>query len=428
MKYFFFLILFTCSIYADTVQLIKKQNNDANTTLLVIGGIHGNEPGGYFAPAILASHYTILSKNLWIVPNLNKPSIQANKRGIYGDMNRKFAHIAPNDKDKPTVDAIKEIILSPQVSLVLNLHDGHGFYRKDYEGSIFNPNAWGQTCVIDQRQLNKIQQFGNLDDIAQKVMQNINKQLIKKHHSFNVKNTNTKFDDEAMRNSLTYFAVTHNKPAFAIETSKNLNNLSQKVFYQLIAIEEFMKIMGIEFKRDFTISIKSIEKILKNYGNLNINGNIILNLTDIKKTLRFIPIKSKNNNFIFSHLLGSTLKKRNKQVEVFIGNKQITTLQPEFFEMATDCPQNFSVTVDGVKKTLPLTSTFLVKDDFSIAPIDGVRVNVIGYSTSDNIEVGKSIKKSDVAKRYSIDTKETMFRIEFYKKDRFCAMSIVQFQ
>ncbi|MDE5603908.1 MAG: succinylglutamate desuccinylase/aspartoacylase family protein, partial [Helicobacter sp.] len=68
-------------------------------TLLVIGGIHGDEPGGYFAPAILAQYYTIKKGNVLIVPNLNPDSIMAFKRGIYKDMNRKFAHISPEDPD-----------------------------------------------------------------------------------------------------------------------------------------------------------------------------------------------------------------------------------------------------------------------------------------------------------------------------------------
>ena len=71
-----------------------KGDNDGST-LLVIGGIHGDEPGGYFAPSILADSYHILKGNVLVVPNLNPDSILAFKRGIYKDMNRKFAHIAP---------------------------------------------------------------------------------------------------------------------------------------------------------------------------------------------------------------------------------------------------------------------------------------------------------------------------------------------
>jgi hypothetical protein len=204
-----------------------------------------------------------------------------NSRGIHGDMNRKFASIKKNDKDKKTIEAIKKIILEDQISLVLNLHDGNGFYRKENQGTVFNPTAWGQTCVIDQKKLKQDQPFGNLNAIASEIKNNINTQLLKEHHSFDVKNTNTKYEDETMQLSLTYFAVTHNKPAFAIETSKNLSSLAQKVFYQLVAIEEFMKMMGIEYKRDFELSIQEVDKIIKNYGIFNnLYSNLRINLYD----------------------------------------------------------------------------------------------------------------------------------------------------
>ena len=99
LKLIFIISIFFFSLYAD-VQLIKKQNSDSKTTLLVIGGIHGDEPGGYFSAEILAAHYKINSKNLWIVPNLNQESIQKDSRGVNGDMNRKFSVIKNEDKDK----------------------------------------------------------------------------------------------------------------------------------------------------------------------------------------------------------------------------------------------------------------------------------------------------------------------------------------
>ena len=425
---FIFLSLFFISLQAASLQLIKKGDANATATLLVIGGIHGNEPGGYFAPAILATHYKINKNALWIVPNLNAPSIQANKRGIYGDMNRKFAKVLPTDPDYKRVEAIKKIILSPKVSLVLNLHDGHGFYRKDYQGSIFNPNAWGQTCVIDQCELNGSQKFANLDQIASTVKQNINKKLLKKHHSFNVKNTNTKFDDEAMQKSLTFFAVTHNKPAFAIETSKNLKTLSQKVFYQLVAIEEFMRIVGIEFTRDFDMNLKDIKKLLENYGYLYINNRIIIDLSNIKKTLRFVPIKPKHNSFRFTHPLGSVQQKKGGRYKVYIGNKHVTTLLPEYFKNAKDCPKKFIIKTKNEQKEITLPSEFFVKSDFVIEEISGIRVNVIGYNSKRFSESGVLIPQNALSKRFSIDKNGKIFRIEFYKADKFCAMSLVHFE
>ena len=46
--------------------------------------------------------------------------------------------------------------------------------------------------------------------------------------------------DKEMLKSLTYYAITQNKSAFANEASKNLN-AEQRTYYHLVAIEEYMK-------------------------------------------------------------------------------------------------------------------------------------------------------------------------------------------
>jgi len=429
-KIFIAIVLFlSLNIYASSnIQLIKKENPDSNTTLLVIAGIHGDEPGGYFAASILATHYKIKSKNLWIVPNLNKSSIQADKRGLHGDMNRKFSVTKKNDKDRKIIAEVKDIILSKKVSLVLNLHDGNGFYRKENKGNIFNPNSWGQTCVIDQCKLKQEQPFGNLNSIASIVTKNINKKLLKEHHTLDVRNTNTKFDDEAMQLSLTYFAVTNNKPAFAIESSKNLSSLSKKVFYQLLAIEEFMKIMKISFEREFDLNEKALNKILQKKGTLGINDNILLNLSNIKKSLSFIPIKSTNNVFEFSHPLGSIKKVRGNFV-VYIGNQKITTLKPQYFKISKNCEQKFDVKINNQVKSIKIASSFFVNGDFSIVKNSNFRVNVIGFKSRNHLresEVDINLKSLD--KKFSVDKSQRIYRIELYQDDEFCSMSMVHFK
>jgi len=428
MKYLYIFSFLFITLLDAKIQLIKKTNNDSNTTLLVVAGIHGNEPGGYFAASILATNYTITSKNLWIVPNLNSESIIKNRRGIHGDMNRKFAHVKKGDKDKEIIEEIKKIILSSEVSLVLNLHDGHGFYRKENQGRIFNPNAWGQTCVIDQCDLKIEQPFGNLNDIAIEVKNNINKKLLQQHHSFDVKNTNTQYHDEAMQLSLTYFSVTTLKPAFAIETSKNLSNLSQKVFYQLLAIEEYMKIMGIKYKKNFQLNEKEIQKLLKEQGTLSINGNILLYLRDIKKSLSYIPIELKSNEFKFSHPLGKVQKNRGKYL-VFIGNKQITQLKPQYFNLTDHCQDKLNFVIDGKEISLSNTSDFYVTADFKVIKSKGQRVNIIGYQPKGHIDESNiSISLENLNKNYSVDTNHKVYRVEFYKKEKFCSMLMVHFK
>ena len=406
--------------------LYKKQGGLKGNTLLVIGGIHGNEPGGYFAPSLLESDYRITKGALWIIPNLNFDSDIRNRRGIHGDMNRKFATIRRNDKDFKIVQDVKKIILNPKVNLILNLHDGHGYYREAWENSIFNPSAWGQACIIDQRDI-KSKKFGKLNDIASEIAKQLNTKLVKNLHTFNVKNTHTKFKDEQMRLSLTYFAITHNKPAFAIETSKNIKKLSQKVFYQLRAIEAFMRHMGIEYRRDFDLTPKEIKKVLKRYGKVNINQNSIIDLNVAKKRLNFFPLKRDGNKITGKNPLLALLK-RGKNFDVMIGNIRVATLVPDYKKQER-CMEKVSMVIDGKKILVTIPSVIEAKDSFLVDAQKEYRVNVIGFSKIGvKNENHITIKKDEIAKRYSMDKKHKEFRVEIYHKNRYCGMVVVKFK
>ena len=253
-------------------------------------------------------------------------------------------------------------------------------------------------------------------------------QLLQEHHSFNVKNTKTKYEDEAMRLSLTYFAVTNNKPAFAIETSKNLSSLAQKVFYQLLAIEEYMKIMGIKYERDFVLNEKNLSKLIKENGSLLINDAILLDLSNIKNTLSFIPIKSKGNIFHFSHPLG-VMKRIRGEFVIFIGNTKITKLQPQYFKLSSKCSQTFSVEIDEKQTQLEKATEYFVNDDFKVIKNKNYRVNVIGFHAENSTDdSGVRISLKDMDTRFSVDKNNKVYRVEFYTNDNFCSMSMVHFK
>lgn len=429
MKYFFLLLLSLTALQALPFNLIKHGTaNESEPTLLVIGGIHGNEPGSYFAPAILAQYYTIKKGNLWVIPNLNHPSIAMNSRGINGDMNRKFAEIDPKDPDFYTVQEIKKIITSPNIDLILNLHDGHGFYRKEFKNTIFNPKAWGQTCVIDQKTMDSDHPYRDLDKIALAVSQELNDGLIQDYHSFDIRNTNTRFDDEAMKHSLTFFAINQNKPAFAIETSKNLPKLHEKVFYQLRAIEAYMRFMGITYERSFDLKIDNIIDILKQYGTVKINNTTQLPLSNIKNQVNFIPMKKDSNSFEFSHPLGLMVKNKEKY-DLYIGNQKISTFSSSTQDGAT-CDDKIMMDIDKNQKNIIFSTEFFVTDDFKvIMSSKDVRVNIIGYSSvKGNDEANVRISLRDLDPKYSLDKDNKIYRIEFYKGNRFCGMILAHFK
>lgn len=431
MKFIVVFLLLVINLFAVTnrdFSIYKKEAQTPSHTLLIIGGIHGDEPGAYFAPAFFEKYYKITKGSVWVIPNINGDSIIANQRGIYNDMNRKFSVIEKDDPDYFIIERVKKIILDKKVDLILNLHDGHGFYRETYENAIFNPKAWGQATIIDQDKINELNKFGDLDNIATKVRNNLNNdKLFQEYHSFGVKNTQTKFKDEQQQLSLTYFAVTNNKPAFAIETSKNITDLTEKVIYQLKSMEEFMKIMDIEFQRDFDINnYEEVKKRLFDFGEVKINENIAFDLSDSRKILRFVPLKKENNEFKFENSLGATKLVDNKY-EVYIGNINVTNLFPQVFDIK-EYKDSIKIEVDGKVINTKLGEVIDVKNSFKIVKNDFFRVNVIGFSkTGVDSEDDILLKKFDMVDSFSIDTNNKQYRVEFYKDNNFYGMITINF-
>lgn len=431
MKFIVVFLLLVINLFAVTnrdFSIYKKEAQTPSHTLLIIGGIHGDEPGAYFAPAFFEKYYKITKGSVWVIPNINGDSIIANQRGIYNDMNRKFSVIEKDDPDYFIIERVKKIILDKKVDLILNLHDGHGFYRETHENAIFNPKAWGQATIIDQDKINGLDKFGDLDKIATQVKNNLNKdKLFQEYHSFGVKNTQTKFKDEQMQLSLTYFAITNNKPAFAIETSKNITDLTEKVIYQLKSMEEFMKIMDIEFQRDFDINnYEEVKKRLFDFGEVKINENIAFDLSDTRKILRFVPLKKENNEFKFENSLGATKLVDNKY-EVYIGNINVTNLFPQVFDIK-EYKDSIKIEVDGKVINTKLGEVIDVKNSFKIVKNDFFRVNVIGFSkTGVDSEDDILLKKSDMVDSFSIDTNNKQYRVEFYKDNNFYGMITINF-
>ena len=431
MKKVFLSFCFLLSTYAFSANLhyslIKKDSGKEGSTLLIVGGIHGDEPGGYFAPMLLARYYKIESGNLWIVPNLNFDSIVKNSRGINGDMNRKFAKIETKDKDFDTVTEIKKLILNPKVDLTLNLHDGQGFYRDRQIDKNFNPKAWGQATIIDQQQISNAK-YGNLAEIAKKVNQETNVDLIEDVHEFNVKNTNTKSQDKAMQQSLTYFSITNNKPAFAIETSKNITQLSHKVFYQLKTIEKFMNVMNIKYSRSFELSEENIKKLLNDDGMLEIPPTkITLDLSTLKTYIKFFPMSKDKLVYNSNNPLVAVIKDKD-EYKIMNGNILVSTLKPDFIKFEHSL-NDIGLIIDGKKTTAKIGSLISAKNSFQIDPINGYRINIIGYSKAGVVsEGGIRVEPKDFIKSYAIDKDETTYMVQFYKDKKFCGMVNIKFE
>lgn len=433
---FAYLAVFLCALNANELEysLIKKGVDD-NNTLLVIGGIQGDEPGGFLAANLLANEYKIIKGSLWVVPNLNFNSIINNNRGSNGDMNRKFEKIDKKDPDFKTVTDIKRVISDANVSLIVHLHDGSGFYRPTFINELENPRRWGNSCIIDQDVL-KGAAYGDLLANATRVANTVNKNIKINKHLYHVKNTHTaeKGGDKSMLKSLTYFAITKGKAAYANEASKSLKEHT-RVFYHLLALEEYMRIAGIEFTRDFKLSENSVKKILEKekYVNLN-NDKFFLSLAQPRARINYVPMqKDTKLDYNSTDALLAIVEnaKARGNFDVYYGNKLLTKLKPQYFEYSNTF-SSAPVQIDDKDEIVTFGTKVRADKSILIKAQDNVRVNVIGYENKSKTETDIKIHKSDIIRSFSIDKNGKIFRVEFYeqqngKKDKYLGMFLVEF-
>ena len=396
--------------------------------MLLIGGIQGDEPGGFLAASLVATDYEISKGSLWLVPNLNFPSIIQRSRGTKGDMNRKFANVDKNDPDYEAVMWIKELIANENVSLILNLHDGSGFFRDKFINNDKNPDKWGNTAIIDQSAL-KEGYYADLQSVAERVVGKVNENLLNEEHRYRVKNTRTSEGDLEMLKSLTYYAVTKGKSAFANEASKNLN-AEQRTFYHLNAIEEYFRLVGIEFSRPFELSVKGVKSAIEKPVEVVLFDKFLLHLKNPRANLKFIPMPDGAIKYSASNPVTAVVKE-GASYKVQYGNRVLTRLTPEFFEYSALNIDEVGVIIDGERKTVKLGSKIAVLNDFEIEKIDGVRVNAIGFSSNQKDESGVKIARKSLSESYSIDKSGKIFRVEFYEsgaKDKFLGMFLAEFK
>ncbi len=423
--------LFAIPVQSD-LHIFKKETHPNEKIFLLLGGIQGDEPGGFNAASIVASkHYTIKKGNVWIVPNLNQHSILENHRGIYGDMNRKFATIKDNDPEKELIMSIKKLIRHEQVEVILHLHDGSGFYHETYISKLRNPTRWGQSSIIDQERLENVP-HGELNAIMKQITGEINQHLLDDSHRYRIRNTNTATSDKEQQRSLTFYAINQGKAAFANEASKNLP-LKQRVYYHLLAIEAMMNYLGIEFERDFPLTPQGVDDTINDKDIvIHFANRITLPINRLKRTVNFFPIPLSRQLEYDSPCPLVHLYRKNGNFIIKYGNRVSAALIPDTFE--TDMSNELtkvSMSIDGAVQEVELGSIVKAKKIFMVQPIHNVniRVNIIGFSQKGLVsEEGVSISNKKINSRYTLDSKGTLVRVEFYNKNRFSGMIIVDFE
>ena len=130
----------------NELHVYKINGAEPGKTLMIIGGIQGDEAAGFLA----ADRYADISLkkgNLIVVPRANFPSILKRERKINEDMNRKFSGIDAGNYEARVVEVLKKLI--QESDCLLNLHEGSGIFSEKWESPTRNPKRFGQSIIAD---------------------------------------------------------------------------------------------------------------------------------------------------------------------------------------------------------------------------------------------------------------------------------------
>ncbi|MDD4803069.1 MAG: succinylglutamate desuccinylase/aspartoacylase family protein [Syntrophomonas sp.] len=156
--------------YATKLYIIKSSN--PGPVVMIVGGVHGNEPAGYKAAAKV-KNYSIKKGTLLIIPQANKRAVAAHKRSIGGnDLNRDFPTSRYDKPDSTISKAIFKVVKDYDVDWLMDMHEGVNYQKVRSSGSV------GQSLIYYPDTQTK--------KIASKIVRSFNKRIKTSYKDFSL--------------------------------------------------------------------------------------------------------------------------------------------------------------------------------------------------------------------------------------------------
>ncbi len=126
--------------YATTLYVIKADRS--GPTVMVVGGVHGDERAGYTAAGRL-KNYTIERGKLLVLPKANVRAVNYGSRTATGrdDLNRAFPMSGYQSPDGEPAASIYRAVKRHDPDWLVDLHEGYDYYSNPYTDSV------GQTVI-----------------------------------------------------------------------------------------------------------------------------------------------------------------------------------------------------------------------------------------------------------------------------------------
>lgn len=208
--------------YATTAYVYESSN--PGPAVMVVGGIHGNEPAGTLA-AQKFCELDLLKGSLIVIPKANQVALDANIRTLseIGDLNRAYPGKQNGTPAERITFAIVQLMKQYQVAMVVDLHEGYAFNAID-------PKSVGETILPGKDDSSVL--------LAMDAVTFINQQITEPHKKFSVL-------ANPIAGSTAYYANTIlHVPAFTVETS-SAQPLEDRVNYGFQIVKFLVASQGI---------------------------------------------------------------------------------------------------------------------------------------------------------------------------------------
>ncbi len=193
-------------------------------TVMVIGGIHGDEPAGYLAAESIVS-WAVDRGTLLVLPRANMPAVAEQKRSVSGsaDLNRSFpGSDRSDDQTARLAAAIFGVMQEYEPDWVVDLHEAdHCEYK--------SPGALGQTFIYPYESSGL--------DIVKELLIAVNRTIYLEEYNFMLLRG-------AAHGTAIETAQLSGSEAIIIETCKQMD-LSERVKYQRQVVSSLLYLLGV---------------------------------------------------------------------------------------------------------------------------------------------------------------------------------------
>ncbi len=214
-------LLMPGTAWETTLYIIESPRE--GPTVMITGGIHGDEPAGYLAADGIAS-WAIDSGTLVVLPRANIPAILENSRNApgIGDLNRSFPGRVHGDPVEALAYEIYAVVLEFDPDWLLDLHEAEQFER-------FAPGALGQTFIYPEDAVSI--------DILKELLAAVNRTISAEDHHFLILRG-------AANGSLIQFAQFAGAEAVIVESTQQLP-LPERINHHRQAVASLLYLLGI---------------------------------------------------------------------------------------------------------------------------------------------------------------------------------------